>query len=169
MSYEISTSLPRPLKQGRSSGNKATLVARLSEHEERQQRDALSSSPMQVRKASFTSEPTDIPGIRNVPSPPPDARPDYLTVVLPDLRPQVEIESAPIVRETETQDTRMLTADSILAFRSRFLGFVEIQAKGPTASHGIRLSQGSDCCWCCYSSWRWTFPQPLLHARKYIL
>lgn len=95
---ETVADLKRELKKRglTSSGNKSTLVARLSEHEDRQQRDALSPSPMQVRKASFTSEPTDIPGVRNIPPPPPDAHPNYFTVVLPDLTPQVEIESAPI-------------------------------------------------------------------------
>ncbi|KAF9792771.1 hypothetical protein BJ322DRAFT_1031315 [Thelephora terrestris] len=79
-----------------SSGNKATLISRLSQHDENQQREALTTSPLQVRRASFTSEPAVIPGIRNLPPPPPNARSDYFKVVLPDLTPQPEIESAPI-------------------------------------------------------------------------
>jgi len=79
-----------------SSGNKTTLITRLSEHDKRQQRDALTSSPMRIRTASFASELTEVPGIPNAPTPPPNARLDSLTVLLPDLTPPLEIESASI-------------------------------------------------------------------------
>ena len=81
-----------------SSGNKSSLITRLSEHDEHQQRDALASPPMQVRKASSTSEPTDVPGVPNLPPPPPNARLNHLATVLPDLTPRPVIKSAPIVR-----------------------------------------------------------------------
>lgn len=92
----------KSFKQRHRSGNKTTLITRLSEHDERQQRDALTSSPMQVRKASFASEPTGVPGLPNAPAPPPNARPDYFKIVLPDLTPRPEIESASIVRAIST-------------------------------------------------------------------
>ena len=92
---------------------------------------------MQVRKASSASEPTDVPGIPNVASPPPSSRPIYLATVLPDLAPRPVIESAPIVCGFLLPPMRVQVTDPIPALRPRLLGFIKVQVKGATRTSGI--------------------------------
>ena len=138
MSYQIFYLTAGAIQTRYRSGNKATLLARLTEYDEQQQRDALTSPPIRIRRASSAPGLAGVPGIPYIPSPPSNARLDYLPTLLPDLTPQLVIESAPIVRGILTQRGRAQITDPIPAFRSGLLGLIEGQGKAAARTRGIK-------------------------------